>query len=179
MFSTSVGTLFLLLIGALAKTAFAFPAYEKTTKPNIARPRLSELPKDTSYKYKYFDLGRARPQSFDAMVPLDSVACELTADSPLIDDVVEALELFGGSPEGSLCCQESIFDPRCTRLETKDTAVLSLCGGYQRCLYCTDAIDFLLLIFDKCQQGNRVSGRLKLAEISNSPEGGLILISRA
>lgn len=179
MFSLSIRTVFLLLVGSLTYTASAFPAGEKATEPHISRTRLSELPKDTLYKYKYFDLGRSRPQSFDAIVLLNSVACEVTAASPLAEDAVNALALLDNSPEGSLCCQTSIVDPRCTGLETKGSAVLSLCGGYQRCLYCADIADFLLLVIDSCQQGDKVGGSLKLAEISSSPEGGHIMISSA
>lgn len=146
-------------------------------KLNMARSRLSELPKNTLYKYKYFDLGRSRPQSFDAVVLLDSVVCDSTAKSPLADDAAKALDLLNAAPEGSLCCQTSIVGPRCTGLATKDSAVLSFCGGYQRCLYCADVADFLLLIIDNCQEGDRVGGDLKLLEISSSPEGGHITIS--
>lgn len=146
---------------------------------NMARSRLSELPKDTLYKYKYFDLGRSRPQSFDAVVLLDSVVCDSTATSPLADDAAKALDLLNTSPEGSLCCQTSIVGSRCTGLETTDSVVLSLCGGYQRCLYCADVADFLLLIIDNCQKGDKVGGSLKLVEISSSPEGGHVMISHS
>lgn len=179
MVSLSIRTVFLLLVASLSDTMFALPAGGETIKLNTARNRLSELPKDTLYKYKYFDLGRSRPQPLDAVVLLDSVVCDLTAKSPLTDDATKALDLLNAAPEGSLCCQTSIVGPRCTGLETKGSAVLSLCGGYQRCLYCADVADFLLLVIDNCQEGDRVGGNLKLAEISSSPEGGHIVVSHA
>ncbi|KAL0632329.1 hypothetical protein Q9L58_008767 [Maublancomyces gigas] len=179
MFSLSIRTVFLLLLVASLSNTMSLPAGGETIKLNTARTRLSELPKDTLYKYKYFDLGRSRPQPLDAVVLLDSVVCDLTAKSPLTDDATKALDLLNAAPEGSLCCQTSIVGPRCTGLETKGSAVLSLCGGYQRCLYCADIADFLLLVIDNCQEGDRVGGNLKLAEISSSPEGGHIVVSHA
>lgn len=177
MFYLSIKTVFpLLLVGSLVS---AFPTGEEPAEPTISRTRLSELPKNTLYDYKYFDLGRGRPQSFHAAVLLGSVACELTVESPLANDAVDALKLFDDAPEGSICCQTSTAGPRCTGLKTNNTAVLSLCGGYQRCLYCADIADFLLLIIDNCQEGDKVGGSLKLAEISSTPEGGRIMVSSA
>lgn len=175
MFSFSIRTIFLLLVVSLANTVSALP----TGGEVIARTRLSDLPKDTLYKYKYLDLGRGPPQSFDAVVSLDSVVCDLTSKSPLTDDATKALAFLDAASEGSLCCQTSIVDPRCSRLGAKDSVAFSLCGGYQRCLYCTDVVDFLQLVIDNCQQDDKVGGSLKLAEISSSPEGGHIIISHA
>lgn len=187
MYHLSLGAI--LLVGFLANMISASPVNARTqgfnveeeiTKLNITH-RLSELPKGTVYQYKYFDYGHGpASSSYDVVVSLDNaVTCGTTDGAPqaLTYDVVKTLETIKKLPENSPFCQKSFSNLKCTILAEEGTASLSLCSRYQSCLLPEDILDFLVLIIDNCQEGDKVNGKINLLDIPSSSEEGSIAIN--
>lgn len=185
----SLSFIFLALLGMAFAYTVRNPIIEPRTPKafdyeqeiaNLNATRISKLPAGTVYTFKYSHTtaGSNRPAAADGLVTLDrtasvtmgSVVCETTDGSPRTYDVIRAiaaLNLVVDKNNSALCCQRSAFGSMCTLLAGKDSASLGICGSWNFCTYCRNAVDMYLAIVDQCMWTDKVGGSLDFGVESN------------
>lgn len=179
LFSVLMGTV---LSGPLISHPFSAlqqpedPALEAEIAKLRNVTRLSRLPPDTIYNFEHkfinatsgvmetivlhptaaemvagFDTPDLPAHKKRAGEPEFGVVCETSSGSPEAFDTVKAMVTMNWK-ERDFCCQYLPFGSKCNTLESYKSAAVGICGPWMRCVPCPNAVDFLLILVDRCRR---------------------------